>query len=121
MRIPRPVQLTLTVLALLAGAVFLARSINEAAPANTDAPQGTLWLCGGTECGREFTLSTKDLAAFYDRHPDGVPPCPACGKAQTARAIRCTGCAKAFVPPARSLDAKAGKARACPHCGKPVG
>lgn len=121
MRIPRTIQYAGVVLALAGAGVLLWRSLASISDTNPDAPNGTLWLCLRPECGREFTLSTNDLAAFYDQHPDGSPPCPACTKAETTRAVRCDGCGKTFVPPHRSWPSTKGQAPACPHCGKPIG
>lgn len=121
MRVPRSIQYTAAALALAGAGVLVWRSLGIAAGTNPDAPQGTLWLCRRPECGRDFTLSTKDLAAFYAQHPDSSPPCPACSKAETVRAVRCAGCERAFVPPSRSTPLAKGQARACPHCGTPLG
>jgi NAD-dependent SIR2 family protein deacetylase len=120
MRFSQPIKLGLAIVAVGAAVFLVWRAVGGAAPASVDAPEGTLWLCQSQGCGREFTITTKDLGAFYSAHPDALPPCPACGKSETSRAVRCSGCHKAIVPPARSVAGAGTKARVCPHCGKPV-
>lgn len=119
MRAGRPIQIALALLAVGGGAFLLWRA-SGGLPSNPDAPGGTLWVCTGTACGREFTLSTKELAAFYDANPGGAPACPACGKSETLRAVRCGACGKAVESKGRSGPPASGAARACPHCGKPL-
>lgn len=105
----------LATLAALAVAFAVHRMIQVAGAESrrtTDFPDGTLWVCLAPECGAEFSKSIAELAAFYRDNPGAAVPCPACGKADTCRALRCTSCKRGVARPEAGV-----RDATCPHCG----
>jgi hypothetical protein len=81
----RTPAIALALVAIAVGSLLLWHHAREQR-ANEDFPEGTFWLCA--HCGRGFTRSVDELAAWYGAH-SGPPPCPACGRNHTVRAYRC--------------------------------
>ena len=111
----RTTALLLIAAAILALAFGIASrwAMNDAR--NPDFPDGTLWVCGNTDCGREFTLRLDEVASFYQANPEAQMTCPHCGQPSGERAQRCGVCSRAV---SRAL---ATAARACPQCKSPFG
>src|SRR2546423_12305582 len=83
--------------ALLVGAAALL--VSWLWPARASAAQDTTcWLCTDSACGKEFTKDVLELARFRQNNPGANPPCPACGKATTIRAVPCPFCGKYLKP-----------------------
>jgi hypothetical protein len=96
---------------LLAGGALL---VSWLMPARAEAGASvTCWLCTDASCGKEFTEDVADLARMRRDHPDANPPCPACGKATTVRAIPCPHCGKYLRPIGHGFIPKT-----CPKCQK---
>src|SRR5262245_21266611 len=110
----KTVALLLAVVAILALAIGLARRWAVSEARNADFPDGTLWVCGNRDCGKDFTLSLEEVAHFYATNSDGRMVCPHCSRAGAERAQRCNSCARVFP------RAIATTARVCPHCKAPL-
>ncbi|MCK6475844.1 MAG: hypothetical protein L6Q35_03325 [Phycisphaerales bacterium] len=101
-----------------AGVAFtLLRRDTGAAQGEPD-PTDSRWVCAAPGCGKDFALTFAQLGAFYADHPGENPPCPACGKSETARATACPSCGRTVPKPGREHSSKSPPK--CPHCGEPL-
>lgn len=93
----------------LGAAGFLAWRQFQAEATDDVRDLSSTFLC--EDCKSIFDKTQRELQALPSQ--DGHPPCPTCGKTNTADVFRCPNCAKAIFPVGHGSIPPI-----CPHCKK---